>query len=32
MDQDDCYSEMQDIGAQIAALEEAMKAYMDPEG
>jgi hypothetical protein len=31
-DQDDCYSEMSDIGAQIAALEETMKAYMEQQG
>jgi hypothetical protein len=29
MDQATSYSEMDEIGAQIAALEEAMKAYMD---
>jgi hypothetical protein len=27
-DQDDCYSEMSDIGAQIAALEEKMREFM----
>ena len=27
-DQDDCYSEMTDIGAQIAALEEKMREFM----
>jgi hypothetical protein len=28
-DQETSYSEMDEIGAQIAALEEAMKAYME---
>jgi hypothetical protein len=27
-DQDDCYSEMADIGDQIAALEEKMREFM----
>jgi hypothetical protein len=31
-DQDDCYSEMEDIGSQIAALEETMKAYLESQG
>jgi hypothetical protein len=29
MDQESSYSEMEDIGSQIAALEEAMKAYLE---
>jgi hypothetical protein len=31
-DQGDCYSEMEDIGAQIAALEETMKVYLEGQG
>jgi hypothetical protein len=31
-EQETSYSEMEDIGAQIAALEEAMKAYMEQQG
>jgi hypothetical protein len=29
MDQESSYSEMEEIGSQIAALEEMMKAYME---
>jgi len=29
MDQEDSYSEMQEIGTQIEALEEMLKAYME---
>jgi hypothetical protein len=32
MDQDDSYSEMSEIGSQIEALEEMMKAYMEQQG
>jgi hypothetical protein len=32
MDQDDCYSEMSEIGSQIEALEEMMKSYLDQQG
>jgi hypothetical protein len=32
MDQDDCYSEMSEIGSQIEALEEMMKAYLEQQG
>jgi hypothetical protein len=31
-EQESSYSEMEDIGAQIAALEETMKAYMEEQG
>jgi hypothetical protein len=32
MNQDDCYSEMSEIGSQIEALEEMMKAYLEQQG
>jgi hypothetical protein len=31
-EQESSYSEMEDIGAQIAALEETMKAYLEGQG
>jgi hypothetical protein len=32
MDQESSYSEMEEIGSQIEALEEMMKAYMEQQG
>jgi hypothetical protein len=32
MDQDDSYSEMQEIGSKIEALEEFMRAHMEQQG